>query len=228
MSKTVLDDFLYSMLTKSSDFTRNQGVYTAKPELLSEHLVEVQVVGYQIIKYMRHHGITSDIDERVYLEKSLLHDLDEVVTGDIPRNTKYHSKEVKKALDEVASDALDLIETHYEYLSGIKDFVLNTKKGKEGWILKVVDLLVVYRRSMIEIEVRGNLSPLRIMKELTEHISLMKESILSTEDLSESEKKFLNEILSEALANSQCVVSRNEYLIDKYSFIENKLSIYKK
>lgn len=226
--KTYVDDILFSMVTKFSDFTRNQGVFLARPELLSEHLVEVQLIGYQMIKYMKYKGISNRFDERLFLEKALFHDLDEVVTGDIPRNTKYHSVEGKQALDKVAEDALTLIESHYDYLKGIKDLALNAKKGREGIILAVADMLSVYRRVMIEIEIKGNKSPLRIVKELTSHVSLLEGKIEMLSDLTQEEKAFLQETLKDAETHCRSIVEENKNLIEKYSFIENKLSIYEK
>lgn len=99
--------------------------------------------------------------EGVLLRRALLHDFDEIVTGDIPRPTKYFSDEIKEALDEVSED---FIVDNLDPLRLGQDFFL-AKDGEIGQLVKLADFAAVAWKISEEIET-GNRTVIHVMEEM--------------------------------------------------------------
>lgn len=84
------------------DIRRFSTIPTVSEETVAEHVMEVSAVAYSIAIE------TPDADVGRVLEKSLLHDLEEAGTGDIPRWAKRKT--------ETLQDELETVEN--EYVSG--------------------------------------------------------------------------------------------------------------
>lgn len=210
----------FNPLSRMNEVYRYSSVYQETRETLAEHITEVSTMSYLIAKYLNE-VCGEKIDIGVLLEKCLLHDMDEVLTGDIPRNTKYATAEVHNELNRVADEAVVMIESLLGEIS-IKDAWTDAKKGKEGLILKVVDMLVVVKKSMTEIELRGNLSFLKVITELETHLENMINSGYVYEAFPGNQSSgFLMNLISQAKDEVTTIRVRNQHIIDKYSIKEN-------
>lgn len=210
----------FNPMSRMNEVSRYSSVYQETNESLAEHITDVSVMSYLIAKTIQS-NFTDDIDLGTLLEKCLLHDIDEVITGDVPRNTKYATKNVHDNLDQVASDAVDLIEK-YIGVRGICEVWDFAKEGKEGAILKIVDMLCVVKKSITEIELRGNLSFLKVVTELETHLTTM----LSCDEVykrfeDERTRKFLKNLVSQAKDETVTIRVKYQSVIDKYHIKEN-------
>lgn len=210
----------FNPMSRMNEVSRYSSVYQETNESLAEHITDVSVMSYLIAKTIQS-NFTDDINLGTLLEKCLLHDIDEVITGDIPRNTKYATNSVHDNLDQVASNAVDLIEK-YIGVRGICEVWDFAKEGKEGAILKIVDMLCVVKKSITEIELRGNLSFLKVVTELETHLTTM----LSCDEVykrfdDERTRKFLKNLVSQAKDETVTIRVKYQSVIDKYHIKEN-------
>lgn len=210
----------FNPMSRMNEVSRYSSVYQETNESLAEHITDVSVMSYLIAKTIQS-NFTDDIDLGKLLEKCLLHDIDEVITGDVPRNTKYATNSVHDNLDRVASNAVDLIEK-YVGIRGICEVWDFAKEDKEGAILKIVDMLCVVKKSITEIELRGNLSFLKVVTELETHLTTM----LSCDEVyerfeDERTRKFLKDLVSQAKDETVTIRVKYQSVIDKYHIKEN-------
>lgn len=209
----------FNQMSRMNEVCRYSSVYQETNESLAEHVTEVLTMSYLIAKNLEKLG--EKIDKGVLLEKCLLHDMDEVLTGDIPRNTKYATDAVHKELNLVAEDAVRLIEKTLGDIQ-IFDAWKSAKEGKEGVVLKIVDMLCVVKKCITEIELRGNRSFLKVVTELETHLTNM---INSSDKYFAFDKQesvdLLKKLVSEAKDEITTIRVRNQHIIDKYHIMEN-------
>lgn len=208
----------FNPLSRMDEVYRYSSVYQNKTESLSEHVVDVCMMSYLISKYLNCKYCEGISIENV-LEKGLLHDIDEVITGDVPRNTKYATKEVKEDLNTVAERSVSLIE---EFV-GIPLFNIwdSAKSGKEGLIVKVVDMLCVAKKCINEIELHHNLVFLKVISELETHLSdMMNHSRLNELDAQES-VDYIRGLISQAKDEVTAIRVKYQNVINKYHIKEN-------
>ena len=170
MSTNNLSELIFSPLMRSDEVERYSGTRLSSTETLGQHITDMSMMCYILAFKLKSMG--EDIDVGVLLEKCLVHDIDEISTGDLPRNTKYALPEIKESLDRVAEMAVE----GYAETYGMSDLVekwRTAKDGKEGLIIKICDMLCVVRKACIEVEVESNMSALRVTKELVRHVSDM-------------------------------------------------------
>lgn len=209
----------FNPLSRMSEVCRYSSVYQEVNETLAEHVAEVSTMSYLIAKKLISMGEIVNIGD--LLEKCLLHDMDEVLTGDVPRNTKYATTAVHTELNKVADEAVKLIEA---MLGDVSVFSVwsNAKSGKEGVILKIVDMLCVVKKCVTEIELRGNLSFLKVVSEVEIHLGKMlsDDSTYSAFDKDES-KSLLRDLVGQAKDEVTTIRVRYQHIIDKYHIREN-------
>lgn len=147
-----LSQIVDNPILKSNRVIRYSGVYQAEPEALSEHVVSVMLISYLIANDLIDLGESIDLGK--LLEKGLLHDIDEVLTGDIPRPTKYATKESKQILDNIARASLCRIpKLPWRSVSVWDDAKDDTL---EGFLVRLADMLDVYKKVRLEITKLNN------------------------------------------------------------------------
>ena len=170
MTKNELSELIFSPLMRSDEVERYSGTRLSSTETLGQHITDMSMMCYIMAFKLKNMG--EDINVGVLLEKCLIHDIDEISTGDLPRNTKYALPEIKASLDKVAEMAVK----GYAETYGMPDLVEKwgtAKDGKEGLIVKICDMFCVVRKACIEVEVESNMSALRVTKELVRHVGDM-------------------------------------------------------
>lgn len=106
-------------------------LYQLKSESLADHIADVSILSYLLALRLNSYG--ENLDVGLVLEKALLHDLDEVLTGDIPRSTKYYSEEGLNAMRGVALDAISKLAKDLPGSEGLVDRWKLAKSGREGF-----------------------------------------------------------------------------------------------
>ncbi len=144
----------YALLFQMKNIARWGLMYNTRQENLSEHSLECAVISHALALIgNRHFG--KDLDPNRILAAALFHDMNEVLTGDLPTPIKYYNdgikesyKEIERISQEKMLSLLDM-DTAEEYKS------LLTLTPEEKKIVKGADKLCAYIKCLQELE-RGN------------------------------------------------------------------------
>lgn len=214
------NELAFNPINRMNEVSRYSSVYQETDESLAEHITEVMTMSY-LIAYEMASKYNEKISISSLLQKCLFHDIDEVITGDIPRNTKYATSEVHSELNKVAEGAVRLIEDSVHI--PIFEVWDTAKEGKEGKILKVVDMLCVVKKCITEINLRGNLSFLKVVSELEGHLSNTLNSSVYDE-FTEDAGAYLKSLVSQAKDEVTTIRVRYQDTITKYHIKENVIN----
>lgn len=116
------------------------------PESILEHTAVVAITTMSLVKMIGPH-----IDMAACLEKALCHDMDEILTGDIPMPTKYATEEIRDAINNVADINMKIIDFDY-------GTAFYGAWSRESRIVKLADVIAVYYKAYQEVELFGNKS----------------------------------------------------------------------
>ena len=150
--------------------------------------------------------LNANCDEKVKtgvaLERATFHDVDEVVTGDIPRPTKYFSKESEKIFNEIAEQGIGQIIEELD-IGGIglkiKANWESAKDGPEGSIVAIADLAAVVYKIWEEVVLLGNKKLILQGKQVSGYIDEFSESLNDNCSLSFSQKILCKNVISQLL-----------------------------
>lgn len=211
-------ELAFNPINRMNEVSRYSSVYQETNESLAEHVTEVMTMSYLIAADLKK-NCNEILNLSELLQKCLLHDVDEVITGDVPRNTKYATSLVHMELNSVAETAVKMIEESlgvpiYETWS-------SAKENKEGKILRIVDMLCVVKKCITEIELRGNLTFLKVVAELEVHLSNTLNNSSIYEEFSVESSNYLRQLVSQAKDEITTIRVKYQDVINKYHIKEN-------
>lgn len=211
-------ELAFNPINRMNEVSRYSSVYQETNESLAEHVTEVMTMSYLIAADLQK-NCKEILNLSDLLQKCLLHDIDEVITGDIPRNTKYATSLVHMELNSVAETAVRMIEKSLGV--SIYETWSSAKENKEGEILKIVDMLCVVKKCITEIELRGNLTFLKVVTELEVHLTntLYNNSIY--EEFNKESSKYLRNLVSQAKDEITTIRVKYQDVINKYHIKES-------
>ena len=163
----------YALLFQMKNIARWGLMYNTRGENLSEHSMECAVIAHALsILGNRHFG--KKLDANRVLAAALFHDMNEVLTGDLPTPVKYYNDSIKESYKEIERISLDkmlslLDEETGEVYSSLHDLSLEEKQMVKG-----ADKLCAYIKCLQELE-RGNrefLSACKYNKESLEALNM--------------------------------------------------------
>lgn len=125
------------------------------PESVLEHSGFVALISYYICQRLNNVG--ENLDTGLAVIKAIVHDIDESVTGDIPRITKYYNNEIHNALDDLSVLAVSGM-VHCLDLSSLFDHWDQAKLGREGAVVALADIVAVVNKVYEEVVSYGNTS----------------------------------------------------------------------
>ena len=104
-----IDELLKMKSLKMSEVIRYSGLHSTKPEDLASHTLEVQLLCLRVYnELVDDYDLDESLSDRELLEfkvelleRALIHDIDEVITGDFPRPLKYYNDAIRDAIEEV-------------------------------------------------------------------------------------------------------------------------------
>jgi 5'-deoxynucleotidase len=139
---------ILNFIDDMSNVRRWSHAYCHKEESVLEHTAIVSIISLYI-------AANTGAKMATVLERSLLHDMEEVITGDIPTPTKYHNRditrEIQKFEDIAAKEVSEIFgEWAYRVWCDSKDDSL------EGDIIKIADTAAVAFKIRQEIELGNN------------------------------------------------------------------------
>lgn len=149
---------------------RYSGTKQVEQESLSSHIVEVQMLGSILLNDMNT-KYNEGLDYGEFVKKALHHDLEESITGDVARPLKYHNDNVHKELENVATEVSQELYDKYFPKSDYFKYWADAKHGKEGVLVKVVDMLVVAIKAFREVELLNNNYFLKVVHEVSYYLS---------------------------------------------------------
>ena len=222
-SNKELRQLIFSPMLKADNVIRYSCVYMSRPESLDHHIYEVCLISYVIAKKLIKHGEVIDVGKT--LELGLIHDLEETITADIPRNTKHFNSSVNNILEDVATFAIEKLAIANEGFEDLPALWKNAKCGKEGIIIKIVDMLTVVRKAALETEIYGNKEALKVIIELPKHIRHVRDVFVDSLLFDKQESvQYLTLILDQALSMLSELSNKYQSYIDTYLIDESVLS----
>lgn len=198
-------------------------MYQIKEESLADHIADVGVLSYLLTLRFNSYGENLNVGD--ILEKVLLHDLDEVLTGDIPRSTKYYSDAGLNAMRGVALDAITKLAEGLTGSEGLVEKWKSAKQGKEGSVLVLSDMLCVARKVVTEVKILGNGYFLKVAYEMIDNLTELKKELESGElsKFNEDSRAYINQLIHDAIGVMEELTCGDDRLT-KYGVINNVFS----
>lgn len=191
-------------------------MYQVKEESLSHHISEVSILAYLTTLKLNSYG--ENLDVGLVLEKVVLHDLDEVLTGDIPRTTKYYTEEGLRAMRDVADKAMSRLSSQLEGGDKVLEKWRSAKTGKEGQVLELCDMLCVARKVVNEVKILGNGYFLKVAYEMLENLKeLSNEEFL---EFNSESRNYISGLIHDAIEVMHGLISGDDRL-ERYGIINN-------
>lgn len=125
------------------------------PESVLEHSGFVTLISYFIGNAINKYRSIDPIDMGALLSKAIVHDIDEHITGDVQRPTKYSTSEMSQLFKELSYNAAKTISEQTEIKTVLKDWD-HSKKGITGAIVAFADTAAVVFKAYDEVYMRGN------------------------------------------------------------------------
>lgn len=193
---------LFSVLAGLEGVQRFSMTRLAVPESVLSHTGMVALTCLLIAEELTF--VEENIDMEVLLRNALVHDIEEIYTGDVPRPLKYESgDELANAFHLVKDKAVTRVMKRLG-LSSIADQSLTdahkyakSLQSKEGVIVAIADMLAVAFKTYDEVLVRGNLSLLRVVNMRRWGLTKLRQAIGDAFENKE-QKFYLYALISEA------------------------------
>jgi 5'-deoxynucleotidase len=151
---------ILELQSRLSAIQRYSQIRLVNPESVLEHTGFVALTCYIFGVILQTEG--HQIDQAHLMGRALIHDIEEVITGDIPRPTKYSTHEIRKVFEGLASASimkvLDDLEVHKGVTRRISYDWHNAKSGREGLIVAIADRLAVVYKVWQEYTMSGNVA----------------------------------------------------------------------
>lgn len=129
----------FKFINKLANVRRWSHAYCHKEESVLEHTAVVAIIALGI-------GAEVGADIGPLLERALLHDMEEVITGDIPNPTKYHNPKITEQIKNFEEVAALEVATEFFDTWAYGCWASSKDKSLEGEIIKIADVAaVVYK-----------------------------------------------------------------------------------
>jgi 5'-deoxynucleotidase len=140
---------IFKFINDMSNVRRWSHAYCHKEESVLEHTAVVSILALAM-------GSEVGADMATLLEKALLHDMEEVITGDIPNPTKYHNPKITKKIKQFEDIAASEVADKY-FGEWAKATWACSKDGTlEGEIIRIADIGAVAYKIQQEIALGNN------------------------------------------------------------------------
>ena len=157
---------IFAILNQMESINRFSRDRLVNEENVLQHTGWVCVWSYFVaVQIQQHYSVKLDF-EKIF-RGAVTHDMEEISTGDIPRVTKYASKEIREAIEKWENTSILKIEQVLNNDCLHKDWS-NAKGNKtiEQYIVKIADIAAVICKLWDEVVRLNNYSMLRVAGEL--------------------------------------------------------------
>lgn len=177
---------------------RYSSIHLLKEESVLEHTGFVCMFTYLVCLELN--AFNTYVDLGKALSRAVIHDVDEVVTGDIPRPTKYfdsNSIETFKKISEVGiSSLIKEMDASDSVQLKLREDWDNSKKDNEGMVVALADLASVVFKLWDEVILLGNKKMMMQCSDVDEYISEYLNSLKKSE-FDKNQTKIIEDICSE-------------------------------
>jgi len=144
----------YALLFQMKNITRWGLMYNTRSENLSEHSMECAVLAHALA-IIGNGQFGKKLDPDRLLSAALFHDMNEVLTGDLPTPVKYYNEGIKESYKEIERISLQkMLSLLDEDTAGVYRRLMELSP-EEKRIVKGADKLCAYIKCLQELE-RGN------------------------------------------------------------------------
>lgn len=134
---------IFEINYKMAALSRFSQTHLIREESVLEHTGFICMMSYYIGNKLIIEG--KSLNMGVLMCKAVAHDMDEIITGDIPRPTKYYNEGIREAIYEIEEDNMRKISKTMELDYMFNDWV-DAKRGNEGLIVALCDgLAILYK-----------------------------------------------------------------------------------
>lgn len=144
----------YALLFQMKNITRWGLMYNTRAENLSEHSMECAVLAHALALIGNEH-FGKNYDANRILSAALFHDMNEVLTGDLPTPVKYYNDKIKDSYKEIERISLEKMFSLLDDETARAYNELLTLSEEETKLVKGADKLCAYIKCLQELE-RGN------------------------------------------------------------------------
>jgi 5'-deoxynucleotidase YfbR-like HD superfamily hydrolase len=191
---------VFSISQSMASIRRYSQLHLVKPESVMEHTGFVCLFTYLLSEEIN--SVSGEkVDIGLALQRAVVHDIDEVVTGDIPRPTKYFSESSKNIFDEIAEsgvdqiiDELDIWDLPDEAITKFRENWTEAKSGREGIVLALADLASVVFKIWDEVILLGNKKLILQGDQVFTYLEQFIGNAMSSKELSGDQKKVIKGI----------------------------------
>jgi 5'-deoxynucleotidase YfbR-like HD superfamily hydrolase len=188
-------DKTFGLLSGLSGTQRFSNAKLIHPESVLEHLGAVTLMCFLIAHEMGERGI----DAGELLGKAVVHDVEEMLTGDIPRTTKHSSQPVKDMFASITVTSMTAIADSLELKSeALFQLHLAAKKSLSGMIVQLADTLAVVYKIQEEAIDRGNRSMMSRAGSVVAQLEMCQAKIGASVDLTLQSQLFLQSLIDQA------------------------------
>lgn len=209
-------DLVSSPLMNLDHTYRYSGTKLVEAESLSQHIVDTIMLGLKMIDAINGIANYTCLDPSKYVMKAIYHDLEEVVTGDVPRPLKYYDDATRDSLKNVADQvARKFFDEQFNY--GITHYNIwnDAKEDAEGYILKIVDTLVVANKVIKEVTLLHNFYVLRVAHEVSQYLRELRDTVAKRDMLNDEDiTDYLTSILDGAIKSMDDIINANKDCMD--------------
>lgn len=202
-------------------FSKNRLVH---PETLLQHVGEVAIICLFIVDWLNeeweecspwdsteHQDLFSESSIATILRRALVHDLEEIITGDIARPTKYSSEDLSSMIKKLELSAADAVVNTYKLPDWTGSWA-EAKAGPEGLIVKVADAMTVLLTCYREIILYSNNHFKSVRENASDYVNNMINSLyrkLKLLDESDYENQFITKALIDFLKSGKKLLWEN-------------------
>ena len=149
---------LFNISQSMAATKRYSQLHLLREESVLEHTGFVCLFTYLLCEELNFVKEEKVFNTGLALEGAVVHDIDEVVTGDIPRPTKYYSKSSAKIFHKIAEQGIEQIvnELCLSNPSNVRNRWAFAKEGREGIVVALADLSSVVYKIWEEVILLGN------------------------------------------------------------------------
>lgn len=187
---------MYSFVSTLSGVQRFSLLKLVHRENVLEHTGMVVIFALCIVQ-----ELNSDLPPEKQIEieevlvKAIVHDWDEVITGDIVRPTKYFSETLRRELKKLEQHGINKIAEALSFFT-LPELHSTAKDGVTGYVVALADLLAAVHRVWEEVCIYNNHHMIVPAKNMLAFLEKMNASMPTLPD--QTQEETLRELLVEA------------------------------
>ena len=144
----------YALLFQMKNIVRWGLMYNTRPENLSEHAAECAILAHALALIGNEH-FGKRYDPLRLLAAGLYHDMNEVLTGDLPTPVKYYTEDIRRSYKEIEAVSEEKMLSLLTPSARASYEALLALSPEEKKIVKGADKLCAYIKCLSELQ-RGN------------------------------------------------------------------------